>query len=91
VRDPDAAKGPYGNEVGEALYQCRLTVSELARRIGISRQDLSEVVNGWRLPSAEQLDLIVNELRWEPDRLYREDFLRAIEGTRTAPSEEPAR
>jgi transcriptional regulator with XRE-family HTH domain len=87
VRDPDAARGPYSNELGEGLYQSRLTVAELARRIGMARQDLSEVVNGWRLPSADQLDLIVGELHWEPTRLYRDDFLRAIEATRSTPSQ----
>ena len=91
MRDTETQRGPYGNEIGEALYQCRLTIAEFGRRIGIARQDLSEVVNGWRLPSAEQLDLIVNELHWEAAQLYREDFLRAIEATRSAPSEEPAR
>jgi len=90
VRDPDAARGPYSNEVGEALYQCRLTVSELARRIAMARSDVSEIVNGWRLPSAEQLDAIVTELGWPAERLYPTgEFSAAIEATRK-PIAEPA-
>ena len=85
IRDPEAAKGPYSNEIGEALYQRRLSVSELARRLGISRQDASEIVNGYRLPSAEQLDAIAEVFGWTPEALYpREEFRAAIEATRKA-------
>lgn len=76
--------GPYENEISEALYQTRIiAVSELARRVGMRRPDLSEIVNGWRLPSAEQLDAIVRETGWAAEQLYpREEFRAAIEATR---------
>ena len=79
-------KGPYDNEVGEALYQTRiLVISELARRTGIKREHMSEIVNGHRLPSAEQLDSIAEVLGWTAEQLYpREEFRAAIEATRQA-------
>lgn len=85
-------KGPYENEIGEALYQTRmLVVSELARRIEVERRYVSEIVNGWRLPSAEQLDAISQALGWTWEQLYpKEEFRAAIEATRKAPAEEPA-
>lgn len=79
-------KGPYENEIGEAIYQARtLSVSELARRIGMKREYLSMVVNGRQLPSAEQLDAICEVLGWTREQLYpREEFRTAIEATRRA-------
>lgn len=86
----DPERGPFANEIREALYQTRiLEIAELARRAGIDRPQLSQVVNGWRLPSAEQLDAICVVLGWTPEQLYpREEFRIAIEATRRA--EEPA-
>lgn len=85
MRDPEIARGQYSNEVGEAIYQCRLTIAELARRLGMARQDLSEIVNGWRLPSAEQLDAICTVVGWTREQLYpRDEFRLAIEATRRA-------
>lgn len=82
--DPVERRGPYANEIGEALYQTRmLVVSELARRIEMDRRYCSEIVNGWRLPSAEQLDSISEALGWTPEQLYpTEEFRAAIEATR---------
>ena len=84
LADQPAQRGPYGNEIAEALYQTRmLAISELARRAGIERPKLSEIVNGWRLPSAEQLDAISEALGWTPKQLYpTEEFRAAIEATR---------
>lgn len=91
AQEPIERKGPYENEVGEALYQTRiLVVSELARRIGVERRYVSEIVNGWRLPSAEQLDAICEVLGWTREQLYpNEAFRIAIEATRRA-APEPA-
>lgn len=82
-------RGPYDNEIGEALYQTRmLRIAELARRSGIDRPFLSQIVNGWRLPSAEQLDAICATLGWTAEQLYpREEFRAAIEATRRAAGE----
>jgi len=76
--------GPYGNLISEALYQTRiLAVAELARRTDMKRLDLSEIVNGWRLPSAEQLDAICRELGWTPEQLFpTREFRDAIAATR---------
>lgn len=76
--------GPYTNEIGEALYQNRaMPISELARQVGIERRDMSWIVNGHRLPSAEQLDAISGALGWTPEQLYpTPEFLQAIEATR---------
>ena len=84
MKDPETQPGPYANEIGEALYQTRiLVISELARRAGIDRPKLSEIVNGWRLPSAEQLDAITEALGWTAEQLYPvEEFRAAIEATR---------
>lgn len=84
MKDQDAARGAYANEIGEALYRTRIIViAELARRSGIERPKLSEIVNGWRLPSAEQLDAICEALGWTPEQLYpTEEFRAAIEATR---------
>ena len=84
MNERDTAKGPYTNEISEALYQTRvLVIAELARRAGIERPKLSEIVNGWRLPSAEQLDSICEALGWTPEQLYpTEEFRAAIEATR---------
>jgi hypothetical protein len=86
VQDQERERGAYDNELAEALYQTRmLAVAELARRTGIDRPFLSRCVNGWSLPSAEQLDLIVRETGWTPEQLYpREEFRKAIEATRRA-------
>jgi len=83
-------RGPYENEIGEALYQTRmLRIAELARRANIERPYLSQIVNGWRLPSAEQLDAISEALGWTREQLYpREEFRVAIEATRR--TQEPA-
>jgi DNA-binding Xre family transcriptional regulator len=84
-QDSERPGGPYTNEISEALYQRRTTVTALAEAIGLKRQDASEIVNGWRLPSAEQLDAICASLSWSPERLYpREEFRLAIEATRRA-------
>jgi transcriptional regulator with XRE-family HTH domain len=82
--DPERERGPYENEIGEALYQTRmLTIAALARRCSIDRPTLSRIVNGWALPSAEQLDAIAVATGWAPSRLYpREEFRLAIEATR---------
>ena len=84
MKDQDAARGPYANQIGEALYQTRiLTIAALARRARIARPKLSEMVNGWRLPSAEQLDAICAALAWTPEQLYpTQEFRDAIEATR---------
>lgn len=84
AQEPSERRGPYANEIGEALYQTRLlAVSELARRIEMDRRYCSEIVNGWRLPSAEQLDAICEALGWTPEQLYpTEEFRAAIEATR---------
>lgn len=84
ARGPYSGEGPYANQIGEALYQTRmLRIAELARRSGIERPKLSEIVNGWRLPSAEQLDAICEALGWTPEQLYpTEEFRAAIEATR---------
>jgi transcriptional regulator with XRE-family HTH domain len=88
VRDPDNARGPYSNEVGEALYRSRMTISELARRVGESRQDLSEIVNGHRLPSAAQFDAMCEALAATAEQLYpTQEFRAAIEATRVTPAE----
>lgn len=84
MQDQETVRGPYSNEIGEALYQTRmLWISELARRTGIERPKLSEIVNGWRLPSAEQLDAICEALVWTREQLYPTPAFRdAIEATR---------
>lgn len=92
MQDQEQRPGPYANEIGEALYQTRiLVIAELARRAGIERAKLSQIVNGWQLPSAEQLDAISAALGWTPERLYpTEQFRAAIEATRrtdAAPAE----
>jgi transcriptional regulator with XRE-family HTH domain len=86
ARDAEREQGPYANEISEAIYQARmLTIAELARRTGIDRPLLSRIVNGWALPSAEQLDLIATETGWSAEKLYpREQFRVAIEATRRA-------
>lgn len=77
-------RGPYENEIGEAIYQARIpSISELARRIGMKREYLSLVVNGHKLPSAEELDAIAEQTGWTWVRLVpREEFRVAIEATR---------
>lgn len=93
ANDPaEREKGPYANEIGEALYRRRTEeyprgtpVAELARRIGIERRDMSWIVNGHRLPSAEMLDAICEVLGWTWKQLYpRKEFRDAIEATRKA-------
>lgn len=86
AQDRGGQRGPYENEIGEALYQTRmLAVSELARRIDMDRRYVSEIVNGWRLPSAEQLDAISAALGWTREKLYpKAEFRDAIEATRRA-------
>ena len=75
--------GPYTNELAEAIWRKRTTIKAVADAIGASRQDTSEIVNGWRLPSAEQLDGIVAFLGWSTEALYPESAFRAaIEATR---------
>lgn len=84
-QDHERPGGPYANEVSEALYQRRTTITALAGVIGLARRDMSEIVNGWRLPSAEQLDGMCAYLAWGPTQLYpREEFRAAIEATRQA-------
>jgi transcriptional regulator with XRE-family HTH domain len=80
----DQERGPFANEIREALYRTRiLEIAELARRAAMDRPQLSQVVNGWRLPSAEQLDAICEALGWTPEQLYpNEAFRAAIEATR---------
>lgn len=83
--DQQATGGPYANEIAEALWRkSRAKISELAAVVGVSRQDMSEVVNGWRLPSAEQMDAILGFLPgWTFEQLYpNEAFRAAIEATR---------
>lgn len=77
-------KGPFPNEIGEALYVARIpSVSELARRVNVDRRVLSEIINGWKLPSAEQLDAIAEQTGWTWEQLVpREEFRTAIEATR---------
>lgn len=77
--------GPYTNGLGDAIWAARLTISELSRRIDIDRSRLSQLVNGWMLPGALELDAICAELQVEAPSLYGEAFLAAIEATR--PSE----
>lgn len=86
----EVRRGPYANEIAEALYQARaMPIAELGRRIALKREYVSDIVNGWRLPSAEQLDRIVEVLGWSAEQLYpTEEFRTAIEATRRA--EEPA-
>jgi hypothetical protein len=73
------------NEVAEAIYQRRTTITAVAAAVGLLRQDMSDVVNGHRLPSAEQLDAMCAFLAWGPTQLYpREEFRAAIEATRQA-------
>lgn len=82
--DADREKGQYANEIAEAIFQTRIkTIAELGRRAGMDRFSLSQIVNGWRLPSAEDLDAIVRETSWTPEQLYpTEEFRQAIEATR---------
>lgn len=84
--------GLYANEIGEALYRHRseefrfgMPIAELARRARIDRPTLSQIVNGHRLPSADQLDAVAEVLGWTPEQLYpNEAFRAAIEATRRA-------
>lgn len=81
--DQTATKGPYGNQLAEAIWRKRTTVKAVADAAGMSRQDASEVVNGHRLPSAEQLDSFVVFLGWTDEELYpTPEFLAAIAATR---------
>lgn len=81
----ESQRGPYANEISEALYQRRTTITALAEAVGLARRDMSEVVNGWRLPSAEQLDAIAGFVSWTREQLYpRDEFRVAIEATRQA-------
>lgn len=82
--DTEQRRGPFENEIAEALYRARIpSISELARRIGMKREYLSLVVNGHKLPSAEELDAIAAETGWTREQLVpREEFRVAIEATR---------
>lgn len=90
--------GPYANEIATALLRhpeatsrFGLPVAELGRRTGLDRPLLSQIVNGHRLPSAEQLDAICAALGWTPEQLYPvAAFREAIEATRRADVEDPA-
>lgn len=90
AQEPVEQAGPYENEIREALYQTRLlNISELARRAELKREHMSEIVNGWRLPSAEQLDAIAEVLGWTREQLYpTAAFREAIEATRKVAAEE---
>lgn len=86
VQDSERERGPYENEIAEALYQTRmLVIAELARRASIERPLLSRIVNGWSLPSAEQLDAIMAATGWTAEQLYpTPEYRAAIEATRQA-------
>lgn len=86
AQDSERERGPYDNEIAEALYQTRmLVIAELARRAGIERPLLSRIVNGWSLPSAEQLEAIIAATGWTDEQLYPvKEFRDAIEATRRA-------
>lgn len=82
VQEP-RGRGPYENELLEAIWRKRTTIKAVADAIGASRQDTSEIVNGWRLPSAEQFDGICEVLGWTREQLYpKSEFRDAIEATR---------
>lgn len=80
--DPEQPRGQYVNECREALWQAHSNISELARATGMERRHASEIVNGWRLPTAAQLDAMCAFLKLTADKLYREEFRVAIEATR---------
>lgn len=84
LSDAEQRGGPYENQIGEALYQARIpSISELARRIGMKREYLSLVVNGHKLPSAEELDAIAEQTGWSREQLVpKKEFRDAIEATR---------
>lgn len=79
--------GPYTNGLADAIWAARVTIAELGRRVEIDRPRLSQLVNGWMLPGAIELDAICAELGVDPASLYGKEFLAAIEATRQQSTE----
>lgn len=82
--------GAYKNRIREGLAkwpdgqarQDQFTASSVAERCGVTRPAFSEIVNGHKLPTDDQLTIICEVLGWKDDQLYREEFLVAIRATR---------
>lgn len=76
-------KGPFGNDLSEWIWMRRTTIAAVARAVGMERPELSQVVNGHRLPSAVQLDALCTFFATESTALFpRDEFRAAIEATR---------
>jgi transcriptional regulator with XRE-family HTH domain len=58
--------------VAERLPQIPMTRSELARRVGITPQQMTDILNGHRNPSPERMEVILREMGLEPDLQVRE-------------------
>lgn len=86
----DAAQrgGPYRNEILERAWRARLSLAELGRRAGgIPRPRVSQIANGWMLPTAEELDAIADALGVPAAAVYSTPLLAAIETTREPATE----
>lgn len=54
----------FGREIKIARIRKGMNQKELAAQLGISRQQLSEIENGHRVPSQNQIDAIDNVLEF---------------------------
>lgn len=67
----------FGNNLKNALYNRRLTQTELAEKIGVSEMSVSRYVNGQKLPSVPKLILISKAVRVSMDTLLLGEVKRA--------------
>jgi transcriptional regulator with XRE-family HTH domain len=67
----------FGKNLETALYNRRLTQTELAEKIGVSKMSVSRYVNGQKLPSVPKLILISKAVRVSMDTLLLGDVKRA--------------
>ncbi len=75
-----------GREIENLLNECSESVAEIARRSHIDRSTLYKIVNGQRLPTAEQLDALMHSLRVTPGQ--RRTLLECAEALRLGPDEQ---
>lgn len=63
----------FGKNLENALWNKRLTQTDLADKIGVSKMAVSKFVNGEKLPSVSKLILISKAVRVSMDTLLLGD------------------
>jgi transcriptional regulator with XRE-family HTH domain len=66
-----------GDRIRDLRWDARLTQTELARRVGIHKNSMSEIERGIATPRVETLRRIANALGVTMDELYEEPSLKA--------------